>query len=119
MVVLLLWAWLRVQPMERLAKKDSNLAAAFAFVAPALAAHDDKYRMDCMADDADDVAYRSCNATYHCCSNPNCCNDVFDCMLALSTLDTLDRLVALHDDSHSLDSLKLDRQNAQFISVHL
>lgn len=87
-------------------KRDSNLAVVFEFAATELAAHDDKCHTDCMADGAHaDVAYRNCcSATYRYCNNPSCCS-AFDCMLVLSMWDTLDRLAALNDDSHSLDSL--------------
>lgn len=94
-----------VQP----AKRDSNLVVVFAFAVTALAAHDDKYHTDCMADgvDADaGVVYRNCcNVTCRYCNNPSCCS-AFDCMLVLSKWGTSDRLAALNDDSHNLDSLR-------------
>lgn len=95
----------RVLPMELPVRIDSSLAVVFAD-ATALAAHDDKCHMDCMADDVDDGAYRNCNATYHYYSNPNCCNGVFDCMPVSSMSDTLDMPVEWSDDSHRLDSLQ-------------
>lgn len=96
-------------------KRDSNLVAVFEFAVTALAAHDDKYHTDCMADGADaDVANRNCcNATYRYCNNPSCCS-AFDCMLVMNMWDTSGRRAALNDDSHNLDNLR--ETNLKFIS---
>lgn len=91
--------------MVQLVRKDSNSVVVFVFEVTALVAHDDKYHMDCMAGDVDDVAYRNCNATFHYCNNPNYYNGVFDCMPASSMSDRLDKPVVLCDDSHNLDNL--------------
>lgn len=86
-------------------KKDSNLAAAFEFEVTALVEHDGKYRTDCTADDADDVAYKNCNAAYRYCNSLNYCNDAFDCMSVLNTSDTLGKPVVPNDDIHTLNTL--------------
>lgn len=94
----------------------SNLVAVFVFAVTAPAEHDGKYHRDCMADDADDVAYKNCNATYRYCNSLNYCNDVFDCMLGLSMLDTLDKPVELYGDIHKLNILQTNRF---YINIYL
>lgn len=110
----------RAQPMVRLAKRDSNLVAAFVFAVTARAAHDDKCRMGCMADGVDGVAYRNCSATYRYCNNPDYYSDAFDCTLASSMLDTLDTRAAPNDDIRSWDNLEIDRKknHIENLSAH-
>lgn len=93
--------------MVRPVKINSNLAAVFAFEVIGQRAHDGKCHTDCTADDGDDVEYRNCTAICRYCSNPNCCNDAFDCMMASSMWDTLDMWAVSNDDNHRLDSLQV------------